>query len=183
MKPERIAVLGAGGFIGSHLVPVLLAARERPVEITAVDLTLRKLEVDDPRVRRVEASIDRPGLLDELTARATTVVSLTALCNPSLYNTRPLDVIDASYTDLVPLVKLCAPCAQMTRSSSCLAHAYVQRSRSTGPKNIPVDSSFIVAVGRPSASSARRPYTSHVEKCTSRTPRAAHSFTRGTRSV
>jgi UDP-apiose/xylose synthase len=35
-------------------------------------------------------------------------VSLTALCNPALYNTRPLDVIDASYTDLVPLVKLCA---------------------------------------------------------------------------
>ncbi|HEV3032934.1 MAG TPA: NAD-dependent epimerase/dehydratase family protein, partial [Polyangia bacterium] len=32
----------------------------------------------------------------------------TALCNPSLYNTRPLDVIDANYTDLVPLVKLCA---------------------------------------------------------------------------
>ena len=36
------------------------------------------------------------------------VVSLTALCNPALYNTQPLEVIDASYTDLVPLVKLCA---------------------------------------------------------------------------
>jgi UDP-apiose/xylose synthase len=108
VKPERIAVLGAGGFIGSHLVPALLAAREEPVEITAVDLTFRKLEGDDPRVRRVEASIDRPGLLDAITARSSTVVSLTALCNPSLYNTRPLEVIDASYTDLVPLVKLCA---------------------------------------------------------------------------
>jgi UDP-apiose/xylose synthase len=109
VKPERIAVLGAGGFIGSHLVPALLAAREgQALELLAVDLTFRKLEVDDPRVRLVQASIDRPGLLDEITARATTVVSLTALCNPSLYNTRPLDVIDASYTDLVPLVKLCA---------------------------------------------------------------------------
>jgi len=109
MKTERIAILGAGGFIGSHLVPALLAGREdRDVEITAVDLTFRKLDVDDRRVRRIEASIDRPGLLDEITARATTVVSLTALCNPSLYNTQPLAVIDASYTDLVPLVKLCA---------------------------------------------------------------------------
>jgi UDP-apiose/xylose synthase len=109
MKTERIAILGAGGFIGSHLVSALLAGREdRDVEITAVDLTFRKLEVEDRRVRLVESSIDRPGLLDEITARATTVVSLTALCNPSLYNTQPLAVIDASYTDLVPLVKLCA---------------------------------------------------------------------------
>jgi UDP-apiose/xylose synthase len=109
VKQERIAVLGAGGFIGSHLVPALLAAREdRDLELVAVDLTFDKLSVDDPRLRLVEGSIGRPGLLEEITARATTVVSLTALCNPSLYNTRPLDVIDASYTDLVPLVKLCA---------------------------------------------------------------------------
>jgi UDP-apiose/xylose synthase len=107
MRPERIAVLGAGGFIGSHLVPALLASREA-VELTAVDLTFRKLDTRDPRLRLVEAPIDRPGLLDEITSRASVVVSLTALCNPSLYNTRPLDVIDASYTDLVPLVKLCA---------------------------------------------------------------------------
>jgi UDP-apiose/xylose synthase len=107
VKPEHIAVLGAGGFIGSHLVPALLAQRD-DVELTAVDLTFRKLTVRDPRVRLVTAPVDRPGLLDEVTARCSTVVSLTALCNPSLYNTRPLDVIDASYTDLVPLVKLCA---------------------------------------------------------------------------
>jgi UDP-apiose/xylose synthase len=108
VKPQRIVVLGAGGFIGSHLVPALLSARGEGLELIGVDRTFAKLEVADPRVRLVEASIDRPGLLDELTARATTVVSLTALCNPSLYNTRPLEVIDASYTDLVPLVKLCA---------------------------------------------------------------------------
>jgi UDP-apiose/xylose synthase len=41
-------------------------------------------------------------------AWADVVVSLTALCNPSLYNTEPLAVIDANYTDLVPVVKACA---------------------------------------------------------------------------
>jgi UDP-apiose/xylose synthase len=56
----------------------------------------------------VQASITDPGLLDGITQRNDIVVSLTALCNPALYNTRPIEVIDASYTDLVPLVKLCA---------------------------------------------------------------------------
>ena len=100
-------VLGAGGFIGSHLVPAL-SARAEIEEVVAVDLTLDKLALGLPHVRRVQARIDEPGLLDDLTARADVVVSLTALCNPALYNTRPLDVIDANYTDLVPLVKLCA---------------------------------------------------------------------------
>ena len=104
-RRPRIAVLGAGGFIGSHLVP-RLAARAG-AEIDAVDLALDKLENGLPGVRRIEARLDTPGLLDELTARADVVVSLTALCNPALYNTRPLEVIDANYTDLVPLVKLC----------------------------------------------------------------------------
>jgi UDP-apiose/xylose synthase len=110
-SPQRIAVLGAGGFLGSHLVTALLA---RPGwQVDAVDLNLAKLPADLPaaRLRRIEADI-RPGmhqagLLEELVDECDVVMSLTALCNPALYNTRPLEVIDASYTDLVPLVKLC----------------------------------------------------------------------------
>jgi UDP-apiose/xylose synthase len=104
VKLERIAVLGAGGFIGSHLAPALAA---RGCMIDAVDVTFAKLGPTDERVRRIQARIDRPGLLEELVERCDVVVSLTALCTPALYNTRPLEVIDASYTDLVPLVKLC----------------------------------------------------------------------------
>jgi UDP-apiose/xylose synthase len=102
----RVAVLGAGGFVGSHLVPHL--ALERSMEVVAVDRNLDKLAVGLPGVTRLQADINQPGLLDEVTGRAQVVVSLTALCNPALYNTQPLAVIDASYTDLVPLVKLCA---------------------------------------------------------------------------
>lgn len=105
-RPRRIAVLGAGGFVGSHLVPRLAARPD--ADIVAVDRTLDKLERDLPGVRRIEADIAEPGLLEEVTARADVVVSLTALCNPALYNTRPLEVIDANFSDLLPLVKLCA---------------------------------------------------------------------------
>jgi UDP-apiose/xylose synthase len=105
-SPRLIAVLGAGGFLGSHLVPAL---RQRfGVEIEAVDLDLEKLARGDAGVVRRVASIDTPGLLADVVDRADIVISLTAICNPSVYNQRPLDVIDANYTDLVPLVKLCA---------------------------------------------------------------------------
>ena len=106
---STIAVLGAGGFIGSHLVPAL--ARRPGVSVLAIDVNLDKLAVSPPgagRIERIQASIGDAGLIEDVTARAGVVVSLTALCNPSLYNTQPLAVIDANYTDLVPLVKLCA---------------------------------------------------------------------------
>src|SRR6185503_13347846 len=71
-------------------------------------VTFDKLGGASSRVKRIQARIGDPGLLDEITARADIVISLTALCNPALYNTQPIEVIDASDTDLVPLVKLCA---------------------------------------------------------------------------
>jgi len=106
MNQPRIAVLGAGGFLGSHLVPALLARTSAVID--AVDVTFAKLAPTGDRVRRIEARLDRPGLLDELTAGCDLVLSLTAICTPAAYNRDPLAVIDASYTDLVPLVKLCA---------------------------------------------------------------------------
>ena len=103
--PRRFAVLGAGGFLGSHLVPAL---RQRfGAEVEAVDLDLSKLERGDAGITRRVASIDEPGLLQDVVERSDVVISLTAICNPSVYNQRPLDVIDANYTDLIPLVKLC----------------------------------------------------------------------------
>jgi UDP-apiose/xylose synthase len=111
--PERIAVLGAGGFLGSHLVAALLArAGFERTEVLAVDTTLDKLEPQpadgERRLRRARARVGDPGVVDEVVDTCGTVVSMTALCNPSLYNTQPLEVIDANYTDLVPLVKACA---------------------------------------------------------------------------
>ena len=106
MSPARIAVLGAGGFIGSHLVPGLLARFD--CEIDAIDVDLHKLEFTDARIQRIEARVEDPRLVERVTSSAQVVISLTALCNPAQYSTIPLEVIDASFTHLLPLVTRCA---------------------------------------------------------------------------
>lgn len=106
MSQARIAVLGAGGFIGSHLVPGLLDRFD--CQIDAVDVDLHKLECTDARVRRIEARVEDARLVEEVTSRCEVIISLTALCNPAQYSTIPLEVIDASFTHLLPLVRRCS---------------------------------------------------------------------------
>jgi UDP-apiose/xylose synthase len=106
MTSRRIAVLGAGGFLGSHLVPAL--AERFDATIDAVDVDFRKLDRSDPRVVVTRARVEEPALVRDIVGRSDVVISLTALCNPSLYSTSPLEVIHASYTHLVPLVEACA---------------------------------------------------------------------------
>jgi UDP-apiose/xylose synthase len=121
---ERIAVLGAGGFLGSHLVPALVA--RFGCAIDAVDVDFRKLEARDARIRRIEARIEQPGLAEELASRCDAVISLTALCNPALYSTIPLEVIDESYTHLLPVVKSCARHAtRLIHFSTCEVYGRV----------------------------------------------------------
>jgi UDP-apiose/xylose synthase len=118
MAALRIAVLGAGGFLGSHLVPRLL--RLGDVRIDAIDQDLRKLDCRDRRVSRRVARLEQPGLVDDVTSQADVVLSLTALCTPALYNTDPLAVIDANYTELLPLVRASAQRgARLIHFSTC----------------------------------------------------------------
>jgi len=148
-RPRRIAVLGAGGFVGSHLVPHLAArAPTEGTEILAVDRTLEKLGSGLPGVRRVEADIAQPGLLEEVVRDADVVVSLTAICNPALYNTRPLDVIDANFTDLIPLVKLCAARRRwLVHFSTCEVYGRVALSATGRPMRAMVEDETALFLG------------------------------------
>lgn len=106
MSQERVAVLGAGGFIGSHLVPGLLERFD--CQVDAIDIDLNKLECRDSRVRRILGRVEDLELVEQVTRQCQVVISLTALCNPAQYSTIPLEVIDASFTHLLPLVTRCA---------------------------------------------------------------------------
>jgi UDP-apiose/xylose synthase len=121
---RTVAVIGAGGFLGSHLVPAL--STQPDLWIEAIDVDFRKLELESPRVRRHQARIGEPGLLADIVARADTVLSLNALCTPALYNTNPLEVIDASFTDLLPVVKACAEAGRrLVHFSTCEVYGRV----------------------------------------------------------
>jgi UDP-apiose/xylose synthase len=106
LKRLHVAVLGAGGFLGSHIVPGLLSRLD--CSIDAVDIDLSKLAPTDLRVRRWQARVEEPDVVEQVTSRADVVISLTALCNPAQYSTIPLEVIDANFTHLMPLVARCA---------------------------------------------------------------------------
>ena len=102
---KSVCILGGGGYLGSHLIRGLL--EETEYKVRAVDKTFGKLTIASPRLERVQASIQEPGLLDSVTAASEVVISTTALCTPALYNKRPVEVIEANFLDLVPLIDLC----------------------------------------------------------------------------
>jgi UDP-apiose/xylose synthase len=103
-----ISILGAGGFVGSHLVETL--AESGYGEIIAIDVSLRKLShlLSSANVNQVNLDISDTKKLKPYIRRSDTVVLLTALCNPSLYNTVPLEVIQSNYVRPSSVVDMCS---------------------------------------------------------------------------
>jgi UDP-apiose/xylose synthase len=103
----RIAILGAGGFIGSHLVEYLVARAEH--EVTGLDITRAKLKnVNGDSFTFVEADIRKDDrLLDETIERADLVVDLVAYANPSMYVLSPLEVFDLNFSQNLKVAERC----------------------------------------------------------------------------
>lgn len=107
----RLLILGCGGFVGSHLLDRLLARPD--VEIEGWDPEKSKIakHVGNPRFTFHQVSCIDGVELRRLEARlsgADALINLAAICNPSQYNTKPLDVIRANLFDAYPVVEACA---------------------------------------------------------------------------
>jgi UDP-apiose/xylose synthase len=105
---SHIALLGCGGFIGSHFLDAFLADPE--VRIEGWDWTPAKIlpHLANPRFRFRAGDIYAQADLEEILSRCDVVVSLAAICNPSQYNTKALDVIDSNFIQARKIADLCA---------------------------------------------------------------------------
>jgi UDP-apiose/xylose synthase len=107
----KLVMLGCGGFIGSHLLDVLLPSGEYEIEGWDPDYHKIEQHVNHPNLRLhtcdIHEASERARLRDAI-ARSDAVINLAAICNPAEYNTRPLDVIRANFLDIYPVVEMCA---------------------------------------------------------------------------
>jgi len=103
----RIVILGAGGFIGSHLVEHL--QYDDRTQVLALDVTDEKLE-SIPRDTFVfhQADIRRtPEVLDAVVGEADVVVDLIAYANPSIYVTSPIEVFELNFMQNLRVAEVC----------------------------------------------------------------------------
>ncbi|KAE9463404.1 hypothetical protein C3L33_04683, partial [Rhododendron williamsianum] len=116
IKGMTICMIGAGGFIGSHLCEKLMA--ETPHKVLAVDVYSDKIkhllepaEASVPWADRIQfhrINIKNDSRLEGLIKMADLVINLAAICTPADYNTRPLDTIYSNFIDALPVVKYCS---------------------------------------------------------------------------
>jgi UDP-apiose/xylose synthase len=103
----RIVILGAGGFIGSHLVEHLLC--DDRTRVLALDVTDEKLE-SIPRDKYVLHQADvrhTPEILDSVVSEADVVVDLIAYANPSIYVTSPIKVFELNFMQNLRVAEAC----------------------------------------------------------------------------
>jgi UDP-apiose/xylose synthase len=105
---DAITILGCDGFIGSHLLEYFLANGNKT--IYGFDQDTRRIShivKSDKRFQFFQGDIYLSPDLDRCINDSEVVISLAALCNPSLYNTLPVDVIESNFNNPVKIVKMC----------------------------------------------------------------------------
>jgi UDP-apiose/xylose synthase len=108
MPGTRIALLGCGGFIGSHCLDAFLA--DPSLEVEGWDWNAAKIapHLGRPNFRFHAGDIYAQADLPRRLAECDVVISLAAICNPSQYNTRALDVIESNFIQARKIADLCA---------------------------------------------------------------------------
>lgn len=107
---NKILVIGAGGFIGSHLCEEILNVHP-DWEITAVDITTTKIQhlLGKPNFNFLKINIlSEVNAVDELVKTHDIVLPLAAVANPSIYVQDPLRVFALDFEANLQIVKSAA---------------------------------------------------------------------------
>lgn len=110
----RIALLGCGGFIGSHFLDSVLgdplAPGEPAFEVEGWDWSPDKIrhQLGHPAFTFHAGDLYADPELEARLAACDVVIALAALCNPSQYNTRGTDVIESNFIQPRRVADLCA---------------------------------------------------------------------------
>ncbi|KMZ69748.1 Bifunctional polymyxin resistance arnA protein [Zostera marina] len=117
IEKMTICMIGAGGFIGSHLCEKLMF--ETAHTVLAVDVYNDKIShLLEPesggtkhpwsgRIQFHRLNIKNDSRLEGLIKMSDLTINLAAICTPADYNTRPLDTIYSNFVDALPVVKYC----------------------------------------------------------------------------
>lgn len=103
----KLLIIGAGGFIGSNLIEHLI--EEGAHDIVGVDIASDKLAgIEGDGFRFIEGDVTKDAdLVDRLITDADVVVDLVAYANPSLYVSKPLDVIRLNFFENIAITESC----------------------------------------------------------------------------
>ena len=105
---EKIAVFGAGGFIGSHMIEALTQTN---YEVLAIDVNLEKLDEvlpDKTNVTTIELDITKDREEVEIIIKdSDVIVDLIAYANPSIYITDPIGTVTLDLFENLWITELC----------------------------------------------------------------------------
>jgi UDP-apiose/xylose synthase len=105
---KKITVLGCGGFIGSHIIRYLISSTDYFVVGIDRDSTRIEKVLDHPRFSFKKGDLySDPETLRKCIAGSSVVISLAALCNPSLYTSIPIEVIESNFVKPYHLLEMC----------------------------------------------------------------------------
>ena len=110
-----VAIVGCGGFVGSHLLDAILARTQW--RVFGVDLDFYRIQhrLNDERCEFMVADLADRSVVERI-AKYPVVVNLAAICTPSRYMAEAPEVIRSNYDHPAALADACA------KSGSWLIH-------------------------------------------------------------
>ena len=110
-----VAIVGCGGFVGSHLLDAILARTQW--RVFGVDLDFYRIQhrLNDERCEFMVADLADRSVVERI-AKYPVVVNLAAICTPSRYMAEAPEVIRSNYDHPASLADACA------KSGSWLIH-------------------------------------------------------------